>query len=195
MVGSPANRFGGVKLARIPLASFLNPDDDTAWRYYLGHGRWSPPVADEMRIDPTVPWLIPPVDPSFSLDKNYDTIHYPRGANQCRYLSIAEFSVVWNPYLQRFLLLTSNTGCPHEDLEIFSAPSITGPWTSHPEHWGMPFTAQYPSWDYYAPYTTSSLLRNGGQQMYFLASTYQHYGVYLYRADFPPLPPHKRGAA
>ena len=189
MVGSPANRFGGVKLARIAVASFLNPRDNRGWSYYLGRDRWSPPVSDEMRIDGSVPWLISPVDPSFSLNKDYDTFHYPRGVRACRYLRVAEFSIVWNPYVRRFLLLTTDGGCEPGTLDVFSAPSITGPWTSRAQHFPLPSAAPAPPrWDYYAPYTTASLLRNDGREMYFLASNYPHYGIYLFRADFPPLP-------
>ena len=45
----------------------------------------------------------------------------------------------------------------------------------------MPYTYARTAWDYYAPYTTDSLLQDGGKTLYVLASTYSHYGVYLYR--------------
>jgi hypothetical protein len=48
----------------------------------------------------------------------------------------------------------------------------------------MPYTDTHMGWDYYAPYTTDSLLRDGGKTVYVLASTYSHYGVYLYRITF-----------
>jgi hypothetical protein len=193
MVGSPANRFGGVKLARIVVASFVNVHDDRGWSYYLGHGHWSAPARDEMRIDAAVSWLIPPADPSFSLDKDYDTFHYPRGASACSYLRIAEFSLIWNPYLRRFLLLTTGDGCQAGYLDVYSAPALTGPWTSSAQRLPLPPAAAASSpWDYYAPYTTSSLLRHGGRQMYFLASDYPEYGIYLFRADFPA-PASRRG--
>jgi hypothetical protein len=195
MVGTPANRFGGVKLARIPVASFVNPHDERGWSYYLGHSRWSPRTTQEMRIDASVTWLIPPVDPSFSLDRDYDTFHYPRGAGACAYLRIGEFSVIWNPYLRRFLLLTTGEGCQVGYLDVFSAGAITGPWTATAQRISLPSAAPAtPRWPYYAPYTTPSLLRQGGRQLYFLASDYPQYGIYLFRADFPARSSHRRGA-
>lgn len=181
MVGAPTNRFGGIKLARIPLATFLDPRDGRAWSYYLGNGAWSAPTADEMRIDRSVPWLIAPRDPAFSLDKDYTRARYPRGVSQCSYLTIAEFSVVWEPYLHSFLLLTSNAGCGPNPLRLYTAPTLTGPWTQRAEDVAVPSVVRG---DAYAPYTTPSLLRDGGRTMYFLASTFSHYGIYLYRAQF-----------
>lgn len=184
MIGAPTNRFGGVKLARIPLAAFLDPRDDTPWSYSLGHGIWSAPARDEMRIDRSVAWLIPPRDPAFTLDKDYATARYAPGTDACSYLTIAEFSVVWDPYLRAFLLLTASSACRPNVLRVYTAPAIAGPWTPRAESIAMPFTRSDPSWDYYAPYTTPSLLRDGGRTLYFLASTYAHYGIYLYRAEF-----------
>jgi hypothetical protein len=48
----------------------------------------------------------------------------------------------------------------------------------------MPFASTpQDQWDYYAPYTSSDMLRDNGKTMYFVMSTYTHYGVYLYKAD------------
>ncbi|HWE62548.1 MAG TPA: DUF4185 domain-containing protein [Chloroflexota bacterium] len=193
MVGAPTNRFGGVKLARIAIASFLDPRDQRPWSYYLGDGRWSASAADEMSIDAQVSWLIPPRDPAFSLDKNYNTARYPPGTSQCSYLTIAEFSLVWDPYLRSFLLLTSSAGCPPNVLRVYTAPAIAGPWTQQAQDIPMRLAHTDPSWDYYAPYTTPSLLRDGGRTMYFLASVYSHYGIYLFKATFSANQPHHGG--
>jgi hypothetical protein len=184
LIGSVANRFGGVKLGRIPVASFLDPNDQTPFSYYLGNGTWSEPVVDEMSIDASVVWLIPPRDPAFSLDKNYAVTPWPSGTGMCDYQTIAEFSVIWNPYLRRFLLLTGSDGCTPSDVRMYSAQAITGPWTSTPQDMTMPWTFSDPTRDYYAPFMTPALLKNNGQIMYFLASSYGTYGIYLYRAAF-----------
>jgi hypothetical protein len=176
MLGAPTNRFGGVKLARIPVRAFLDPRNLQPWSYYLGQNKWSAPTADETQIDAQVPWLIAPRDPGFSLDKNYAT----SGQDQCAALTMAEFSLVWDPYLQSFVLLTASAGCKPDVLRMYTAPNLTGPWSA-PQDITMPYTQTSTDWDYYAPYTTDSLLRDGGKTLYLLASTYSHYGVYLYR--------------
>jgi len=189
MVGAPTNRFGGVKLARIPLAAFLDPRDARPWSYDLGGGTWSAPTSDEMALDARVPWLIAPRDPLFTLDKDYDTAAYPAGTDQCAELTIAEFSVVYDPYLARFLLLTASASCKPDAFLIYAAPTITGPWTARPARVAAPYARTRSDWDVYAPYTASALLRDGGKTLYLLASTYSHYGVYLYKMDFPGPPP------
>ncbi len=183
MVGSPTNRFGGVKLARLPLAAFLDPAAGQPWQYYLGGPESWAAARDEATVDARAPWLIPPRDPAFSLDKNYTTARYPPGADQCAYLTIAEFSVIYHPALRRYLLLTASSACRPNVLLLYSAPAMWGPWTAQPEVVTMPPTVSDPTWDYYAPYTAPELLQGGGRAMYFLASTYRHYGVYLYRAE------------
>jgi hypothetical protein len=184
LIGSVANRFGGVKLGRIPVASFLDPTNQTPFSYYLGDGRWSEPVADEMTIDASVVWLIPPRDPAFSLDKNYAITIWPAGTNMCDYQTIAEFTLIWNPYLQRYLLLTGSDACAPNDIRMYSAQVITGPWTTTPQAIAMPWTFSDPARDYYAPFTTAGLLERNGQTMYFLASSFGTYGIYLYCATF-----------
>lgn len=139
MVGAPTNRFGGVKLARIPLAAFLDPRDARPWSYYLGGGTWSAPTSDEMALDARVPWLIAPRDPLFTLDKDYDTAAYPAGTDQCDELTIAEFSIVYDPYLARFLLLTASASCKPDAFLIYAAPTITGPWTARPARVAAPY--------------------------------------------------------
>jgi hypothetical protein len=174
MAGTTTNRFGGLKLARMPLRQFMSATNTAHWQYYLGWDRWSAPTADEMAIDAQVPWLIPPTDPAFSYDQNYL-------ASGCNGLGIGEFSIVWDAYLARFLLLTGTDSCTQQGLlRIYTAPALTGPWTSEPALVAMPNQ----DWDYYAPYSGPDLVANGGRTVYFLASTYRRYGVYLYRMDF-----------
>ena len=102
---------------------------------------------------------------------------------QCAALTIAEFSLVWDPYLRSFVLLTASSGCKPYVLRMYTAPALTGPW-SPPQDIATPYTYTRSDWDCYAPYTTDSLLRDGGKTAYVLASTYSHYGVYLYKLTF-----------
>ena len=81
------------------------------------------------------------------------------------------------------MLLTASASCKPDVLRMYTAPTLTGPW-SPPQDIAMPDTYTRTGWDYYAPYTTDSLLRDGGKTVYVLASTYSHYGVYLYRIAF-----------
>ena len=78
------------------------------------------------------------------------------------------------------MLLTASAGCKPDVLRMYTAPTLTGPWSA-PQDITMPYTYTRTDWDYYAPYTTDSLLQDGGKTLYVLASTYSHYGVYLYR--------------
>jgi uncharacterized protein DUF4185 len=184
MMGAPSSRFGGVKLARIAIPAFLDPANVQGWEYYLGGNRWSAPTVDEGAIDAQVAWLIAPRDPGFSLDKDYGPIMHTAGSNWCADITIAEFSVVWDPYLKSFLLLTGSVDCAPNGLKVYTAPSISGPWTQTAQDIAMPFASTpEDKWDYYAPYTSSDMLRDNGRTVYFVMSTYTHYGVYLYKAD------------
>jgi hypothetical protein len=57
MVGSPSGRFGGVKLARIPLSSFMDTSNNEYFSYYLGNGQWSGSTNNESTIK-SASWLI-----------------------------------------------------------------------------------------------------------------------------------------
>ncbi len=126
MVGAGTDRFGGAKIARIPVASFLDPRDHAGWSYWLG-GSWSAPTVDEGAIARSVAWLIPPRDPAWSPGKSY-----ANDPHRCADMGIGEFSLVWNAYLGRFLLLTGTGSCGSSDLRIYQAASPAGPWTASP---------------------------------------------------------------
>jgi Domain of unknown function (DUF4185) len=174
MAGSATNRFGGLKLARIPLAWFLDAADRHGWEYYLGDNTWSSATTDEARIQQRVAWLIPAADPSYA---GRTTAR----ASGCLWLGVGEFSLLWDPYLDRFLVLSGSDGCTAPAmLRIYSSPALTGPWTKYPMNVPMP----HPTWDYYAPYSSPDLLQDGGRTVYFVASTYRRYGVYFYKLRF-----------
>ncbi len=181
MLGSPSGRFGGVKLARIPLASFVAPEEARPWEYFVGRAGWSPPTLDERIINQAV-WLIPPKDQKWSLARNYDRLS--RDAQE-PLITIAEFCLVYNPHLEHFLLITGRPApaTAGGGVWYYTAPKITGPWSR--EKLLMPNSTDGGlKWTFYGTYTTDALLQDGGRLMYFVATTWEPYGVYLYEATF-----------
>jgi hypothetical protein len=151
----------------------MRATDTGGWQYYLGRNRWSAPTGDEAAIAGRVPWLIPPTDAAFNHDQN-------SLSSGCNGLGIGKFSIVWDAYLARFLLLTGTDGCTElGTIRVYSAAKLTGPWA-----WAAVVAMPHEDRDYYAPYSGPDLVTNGGRSVYFLASTYRHYGVFLYRMDF-----------
>jgi hypothetical protein len=185
MVGSPSGRFGGVKLARTPIGEFLNPDGTVPWMYYLGNDNWSSPTTDESVIQ-AAPWLIPPKDPNWTLAKNYDTLPW---SEQGPLITIGEFSVIYNPFLRKFLLITGRpcSAATGGGAWYYSADRLTGPWSSERLLMANRTDGGH-EWTYYGTYTTDALLSHGGQRMYMVASTWEPYGIYLYEVRFDNCP-------
>lgn len=185
MMGSPSGRFGGVKLARTPIEEFLNPSGTVPWTYFMGGDTWSEPTTNEAVIQ-AAPWLIPPKDPDWSLARNYDLLPW---SEQERLITIAEFSIVYNPFLKKFLLITGRP-CPAVTgggAWYYTADRLPGPWSA--EKLLMPNrTDGGHEWTYYGTYTTDALLTHGGQRMYLVASTWEPYSVYLYEVRFDNCP-------
>ncbi len=185
MMGSPSGRFGGVKLARTPIEEFLNAGGTVPWTYFMGDDNWSQPTMDEAVIQ-AAPWLIVPKDPDWSLAKNYDELPW---AQQEPLITIAEFSIIYNPFLKKFLLITGRP-CPAATgggAFYYTADQITGPW-SQEKLLMANLTDGGHEWTYYGTYTTDALLTHGGQRMYLVASTWEPYSVYLYEARFDNCP-------
>jgi hypothetical protein len=153
MLGSPSGRFGGVKLARMPIEEFLNASGTTPFTYYMGNDTWSVPATSEAIIQ-AAPWLIPPKDPDWSLAKNYDNLPW---SSQGPLITIAEFSVIYNPHLKKFLLITGRP-CPASEgggTWYYTADRITGPWSQ--DKLLMPNrTDGGHEWSYYGTYTTET---------------------------------------
>jgi len=90
---------------------------------------------------------------------------------------VGELSVVWNPYLQRWLMmyLNDNTDC----IEARLAEQPQGPWED-------PMTVvcadQYPG--LYGAFMHSRYLENNGETVYFLMSQYGSYNVFLMKVVF-----------
>lgn len=185
MVGSPSGRFGGVKLARTPIEEFLNPNTAVPWTYFMGNDSWSQPTMDEAVIQ-AAPWLIAPKDPDWSLAKNYDVLPWN---DQGPLITIAEFTIIYNPLLKKFLLITGRP-CPAAmggGAWYYTADRLTGPW-SQDELLMANRTDGGHEWTYYGTYTTDTLLTHGGQRMYMVASTWEPYSVYLYEVRFDNCP-------
>lgn len=177
MFGSPAGRFGGLKVARIETSKFLNTTDLDGWEYFTNDNQWVR-SKDLNFIKNSAKWVISPKDSNYTYFKNYAD-----GQEAIQNMTIAEFSVVYNPYLGKYLLMT---GRPDSTLGVYMylADQPQGPWE---EKILMPNKSRSPksgTWTYYGTYTTSSLLKDNGKTMYFLATTWQPYGVYVYRVDF-----------
>jgi hypothetical protein len=185
MMGSPSGRFGGVKLARTPIEEFLNPTGVVPWTYYMGNNTWSAPTMDNAIIN-QAPWLIPPKDPNWTLSKNYDLIPWN---DQGPLITIAEFSIVYNPFIKKFMLITGRpcTAVTGGGMFFYTADQITGPWST--DRMLIPnSTDGGHEWSYYGTYTTDGLLTRGGQRMFLVASTWEPYSIYLYEVRFDNCP-------
>lgn len=181
MVGSPSGRFGGVKLGRISLKSFLDPGDKREWEYYLGAQKWSAPTSDAKVLDSAL-WLIPPKDKDWNPAKNYDNLKW---AEQLQLMTIAEFSIVYNPYLESFLLITGRPAPSSSGGGVwyYTAPRITGPWSKEKMLMANSKRGGF-EWTYYGTYTTDAFLRDNGKRMFLVATTWDTYGIYLYEIGF-----------
>lgn len=176
-VGSPSGRFGGVKLARIPLKSFMRLDDKRGWEYFLGEGKWSAPTDDPTVLD-SAAWLIPPKDKDWNPDKDYDTLKW---SEQAELITVAEFSVIYNPYLKSFMLITGRPTPANSGGGVWchTAPNITGPWSKETLLMANHQRGGF-DWSYYGTYTTDAMLKDNGKKIFLLATTWETYGVYLY---------------
>lgn len=184
MLGSPAGRYGGVKLARIPIEAFVTPSNYRYWEYYLGGDVWSEPTNDEIVIQ-QAPWLIPPKDTEWSLAKNYDTVPW---GEQGPLITISEFCVVHNPFLGKYMLITGRpTSSPLGGVWYYTADEMTGPWSQEQMLAPNTYDGGH-EWTTYGTYTTDALLARGGQHMFFVASTWEPYSVYLYETRFDNCP-------
>jgi len=90
---------------------------------------------------------------------------------------VGELSVIWNPYLQRWLMmyLNENTAC----IEARFAEHPFGPWSA-------PLSVvcgdMYPA--LYGAFMHPRFTENNGQTVYFLMSQYGPYNVFLMKAMF-----------
>lgn len=90
--------------------------------------------------------------------------------------TVGELSVVWNAYLNRWLMTYTDGGT--ETARIREAASPWGPWSN-----AMTLVSQTHGTGLYAPYMLPKYTENGGRTIYFTLSKWGPYNVFWYRAD------------
>ncbi|PZF80874.1 DUF4185 domain-containing protein [Jiangella anatolica] len=141
----PAGRFGGVQLMKVPAAQ-ETVEDPSSYRYFTGTDAEGRPVwSDDMNQAATI------VDGT-----------------------IGELSVMFNDYLDRWIMTYSDAG------NAYVREGLT-PWGP----WGEPLEllngAEHPG--LYSPYLNPRYVEDGGRTVYFTLSLWGPYNVYLYRAE------------
>ncbi|MET3807327.1 hypothetical protein ABIB25_004350 [Nakamurella sp. UYEF19] len=90
--------------------------------------------------------------------------------------TVGELSVVWNDYLDRWLMTSTDGGGAGSTIREAAAP--WGPWSA-------PITlvsaTDVPG--VYAPYMLADYVGDGGRTIYFTLSVWDPYNVFVYRAD------------
>lgn len=90
--------------------------------------------------------------------------------------TVGELSVVWNTYLDRWLMTYTNGGTT--DASIREAPAPWGPWSD-----AKTLVTQKRVPGLYAPFMSSQYTANHGRTVYFTLSKWGPYNVFWYRAD------------
>ena len=90
--------------------------------------------------------------------------------------TVGELSVVWNPYLSRWLM--SYTNGRAESAVIREGVTPWGPWGD-----AVTLLSQSDEPGLYAPYMAPQYVADGGRTIYFTLSLWNPYNVYWYRAD------------
>jgi hypothetical protein len=86
---------------------------------------------------------------------------------------VGEFSVIYNRYLGRWIMLYFDQTT--QSIRLRHAPRPTGPWSS-PQ-------LVYEGYDIYASYMHPSLVENDGEYVYFTMSRWNPYQVYLMKVQ------------
>ncbi|HYY28160.1 MAG TPA: DUF4185 domain-containing protein [Chthoniobacterales bacterium] len=141
--GTPCGRFGGVKLARVPVTEVQDFD---SWDYYSG------------KVNVSAAWVH---DPS----KAVDIIPPP----------IGEASILWNPFIRRWMYTYLNEQTA--SIKLREAEEPWGPW-SVPN--AVTTAHDYPQ--LYGAFMTPSFLKDDGKTFYFIMSMYGPYNTFLMKA-------------
>jgi hypothetical protein len=90
---------------------------------------------------------------------------------------VGECSVLWNPYLQRWIMmyLNESTAC----IEVREAGEPCGPWS---EPWQVAGANDYPA--LYGAFMHEQYIEKEGQTVYFLMSQFEPYNVFLMEVEF-----------
>jgi hypothetical protein len=90
---------------------------------------------------------------------------------------VGELSVLWNPYLQRWIMMYLNENAA--SIEVREAHQPEGPWS---EPWAVAGANDYPA--LYGAFMHENYMENEGQVVYFLMSQFIDYNVFLMRVEF-----------
>ena len=90
--------------------------------------------------------------------------------------TVGELSVVWNSYLDRWLMTYTNGWCRGASIREAAAP--WGPWSD-----AMTLVSAADVPDLYAPFMLPKYTANHGRTIYFTLSKWGPYNVFWYRAD------------
>ena len=89
---------------------------------------------------------------------------------------VGEASVLWNPWLKRWMYTYLNEGTA--SLELREAPAPWGPWSSPVT---LAAAATYPQ--LYGAFMTPSFLKDGGKTLYFIMSQFGPYNTFVMKAS------------
>ena len=90
---------------------------------------------------------------------------------------VGELSVLWNPYLQRWIMMYLNESTA--SIEVREAHQPTGPWSGP---WQVVSANDYPA--LYGAFMHEQYIENNGQTVYFLMSQFGAYNVFLMEVVF-----------
>lgn len=90
---------------------------------------------------------------------------------------VGECSVMWNPYLRRWIMMYLNENS--SSIEVREAREPAGPWS---EPWQVASAADYPA--LYGAFMHGRFVENEGQTVYFLMSQFGPYNVFLMEVSF-----------
>ena len=147
LFGIPGGRYGGVKLARVPQSEAL---DLAQYRYFAGLQGGAGGK-----------------EPSWTEDLN--------GAGQIVPAPVGELSVMWNEFLQRWIMTYLDD--VFDRLVIREAPELWGPWGP-----GLPLADSQAYPGLYGAYLHPWYVENLGETIYFTMSQWGPYAVYLMKA-------------
>ena len=142
--GIPAGRFGGVQLMKVNEAEIEVLE---AYRYYAGLDGDGEPI-----------WSASLDDAAMVLED---------------ILGVGELSVIWNPYLERWIM----TYLSGPDIVIREGISPWGPWG---EAIMLVDHTEYPS--LYSPYLNPKFMEDDGRTIYFTMSLWGPYNVFWMKA-------------
>jgi hypothetical protein len=141
----PAGRFGDVKLMKVD-ENYI--EDINEYKYYAGLDDDGNPI-----------WSESMDDAGFVVEDDY---------------SVGELSVIWNPYLERWIMtyLQEGTG-----IVIREGLKPWGPWS---EAITLVSKEEYPG--LYAPYLNPKFMEGDGETIYFTLSLWEPYNVFWMKA-------------